>query len=53
MKNGYFETKQEVKQNKYNKNVIYTFKKFGKLQGKFLFENKFAVKQTKSQEKYI
>lgn len=32
---------------------MYAFKKFGKLQGKFLFENKFVVKQTKSQEKYI
>lgn len=32
---------------------MYTFKKFGKLQGGFLFENKFAIKQTKSQKKYI
>lgn len=32
---------------------MYTFKKFGKLQGRFLFENKFVVKRTKSQEKYI
>lgn len=53
MKNGYFEIKQKVKQNKCNENVIYAFKKFGKLQGGFLFENKFAAKQTKSQEKYI
>lgn len=36
-----------------NKNATYTFKKFRKLQGGFLFENKFAVKQTKSQEKCI